>query len=58
MRARIRKCGCGRYTLKDECPECGGIAVGSKPARFSPQDRYGGYRRMMKREIENHSNQT
>jgi len=59
MRARIHKCGnCGRYTLRDKCPECGGIAISPKPARFSPQDPYGKYRRMMKREIESHSNQT
>ncbi len=56
MKSRIHRCGsCGKYTLKDKCPGCGGSAIGSKPARFSPQDPYGKYRRRMKKEIERNS---
>ncbi|MCD6513216.1 MAG: RNA-protein complex protein Nop10 [Thermoplasmata archaeon] len=40
---------CRRYTLKDICPVCGEKAVKREPPRFSPQDRYGKYRRMLKR---------
>jgi len=37
------------YTLGDRCPECGGAAVNSAPAPFSPTDRHGEYRRALKR---------
>jgi len=36
------------YTLDEECPECGGAAVNSAPAPFSPEDPYGEYRRALK----------
>ncbi|WP_123537459.1 RNA-protein complex protein Nop10 [Halosimplex salinum] len=38
-----------RYTLSEECPDCGAEAVNSAPAPFSPEDRYGEYRRALKR---------
>jgi H/ACA ribonucleoprotein complex subunit 3 len=37
------------YTLGERCPECGGPAVNSAPAPFSPEDPYGEYRRALKR---------
>jgi H/ACA ribonucleoprotein complex subunit 3 len=37
------------YTLGVTCPECGGEAVNSAPAPFSPEDPYGEYRRALKR---------
>jgi len=37
------------YTLGDVCPECGAEAVNSAPAPFSPEDRYGEYRRKARR---------
>jgi len=37
------------YTLADACPECGERTVNSAPARFDPEDRYGAYRRALKR---------
>ncbi|RLE80845.1 MAG: RNA-protein complex protein Nop10 [Thermoprotei archaeon] len=47
---RIRKCkSCGRYTLKENCPVCGAPTVDPHPPRFSPEDRYGKYRRMHKK---------
>jgi H/ACA ribonucleoprotein complex subunit 3 len=37
------------YTLGDACPDCGAEAVNSAPAPFDPTDRYGEYRRALKR---------
>lgn len=46
----ILKCGkCGAYTLKEKC-SCGGKAVTSKPAKYSPEDKYASYRRTAKKE--------
>ena len=46
---KIRKCKkCGRYTLKERCPECGAETVSAHPPRFSPEDKYGKYRRLIK----------
>ncbi len=49
MRGKIRKCTvCGRYTLStDKCPKCGGPVRSPHPARFSPEDRWGKYRRKL-----------
>ena len=48
MRSKILKCSaCGRYTLKAICSVCGGPTVNTKPARFSPEDPYGKYRRAL-----------
>lgn len=40
---------CQDYTLKDTCPRCGGKAIQNTPAKFSPEDHYGEYRRKLKR---------
>lgn len=46
MKSQIRKCPrCGRYTIYDECPLCSSKTVSTVPARFSPEDPYGKYRR-------------
>ncbi|MFC7071921.1 RNA-protein complex protein Nop10 [Halovenus rubra] len=37
------------YTLGEECPDCGGKAINSSPAPFSPEDSHGEYRRALKR---------
>ncbi len=52
VRWLLRKCGqCGRYTLKiDRCPYCGGEVHMPHPAKFSIDDKYIEYRRMLKRE--------
>ena len=51
VKARIRKCeACGEYTLKEVCVRCGAKTVSPLPPRFSPTDRYGKYRRMLKKE--------
>lgn len=50
---RMKKCkSCGVYTLKDQCPSCSGQTVSPHPPRFSPQDPYGKYRRMLKKQAE------
>jgi len=43
---RMRKCsGCNLYTFKEKCPKCGAKTVSPQPPRFSPEDRFGKYRR-------------
>jgi len=45
----ILKCkSCGTYTIKSVCPECGKEAVTPVPAKYSPDDKYGKYRRKVK----------
>ncbi len=47
----ILKCtACGSYTLRETCA-CGSKAAVPKPAKFSPEDHYGSYRRQAKQEI-------
>jgi len=36
--------------LKEICPECNEKTVTTKPAKFSPDDKYGFYRRKVKKE--------
>ncbi|MDD3856664.1 MAG: RNA-protein complex protein Nop10 [Methanoculleus sp.] len=50
MSSRIRRClHDRRYTLSDICPVCGRPSRPAHPARFSPEDRYGIYRRAVRR---------
>ncbi|HKW42995.1 MAG TPA: RNA-protein complex protein Nop10 [Thermoplasmata archaeon] len=45
----MQKCrACGRYSLKDRCPNCGEATGNPMPPRYSPEDRYGAYRRKLK----------
>lgn len=47
----ILKCtACGSYTLKEVCV-CGSGTATPKPAKFSPEDHYGNYRRQAKYKI-------
>lgn len=50
----LRKCAkCGKYTLnKEKCPYCGGNVKIPHPAKFSPDDKYVKYKRMLLREAE------
>jgi len=49
MRSKLRKCdNCGEYTLKEFCQRCGRRTSVPAPAKFSPEDPYGRYRRKMK----------
>ncbi|MFA5943730.1 MAG: RNA-protein complex protein Nop10 [Candidatus Thermoplasmatota archaeon] len=46
----LKRClKCKEYTLQDTCPHCGGAAKPNRPAKFSPEDQYGAYRRKLKR---------
>jgi H/ACA ribonucleoprotein complex subunit 3 len=52
MKVKIKRCGkCGAYTLKDVCLECNGKTFMPVPPRFSLEDPYGKYRRMLRREL-------
>jgi H/ACA ribonucleoprotein complex subunit 3 len=51
---RMKKClKCGTYTLKDICPNCGEKTAIPKPPKFSLEDRWGKYRRMLKKSLKN-----
>lgn len=46
---KIKKCmKCARYTLQEICPECGNRTVSAHPPKFSPEDKYGKWRRKIK----------
>ncbi|WP_462272767.1 RNA-protein complex protein Nop10 [Methanohalophilus sp.] len=50
MGKKILKCiSCGEYTLQETCPKCGKKTIKPSPARYSPRDPYGKYRRLSKR---------
>jgi len=54
---KISKCEkCNIYTLKQECPKCKTKTISIKPAKFSPEDKYGKYRRKAKHELQNRPN--
>jgi H/ACA ribonucleoprotein complex subunit 3 len=38
---------CNNYTMQSICPHCKNKTIERKPARFSPQDHYGSYRRKL-----------
>ena len=49
--SHMLKCrGCKNYTLKAKCPECGEGAINPSPPKYSPDDKYGKYRRQVKSE--------
>jgi H/ACA ribonucleoprotein complex subunit 3 len=49
MSGRIRRCPADQtYTLSLTCPACGKPTIVAHPARYSPEDKYGKYRRMVK----------
>ncbi|MCX6695078.1 MAG: RNA-protein complex protein Nop10 [Candidatus Altiarchaeota archaeon] len=50
---RIMKCpSCGTYTLETSCPKCALKTFHAQPPKYSPEDKYGKYRRMMKKAME------
>jgi H/ACA ribonucleoprotein complex subunit 3 len=54
MKGHIKKCAnCGKYTLKTVCPVCNLETISPHPHRFSPEDRFGKYRRALKKGAEN-----
>ncbi|MBS3816091.1 MAG: RNA-protein complex protein Nop10 [Candidatus Thermoplasmatota archaeon] len=47
---KIRICpSCDEYSLGEMCDRCGEKTVNPKPPKYSPEDRYGEYRRKQKR---------
>ena len=49
MKTEILKCPkCLEYTLEKSCPKCNLKTLSPIPARFSPEDKYGVYRRKAK----------
>jgi H/ACA ribonucleoprotein complex subunit 3 len=53
LRTFLRVCpSCGIYSLRPVCTGCGLPTVSPAPARFSPEDHYGVYRRRLKRKAE------
>ncbi len=49
----LRRCPeCGEYTLEDTCSRCKATTERVDPAKYSPEDRYGSYRRALKRQAE------
>lgn len=49
---KIKYCeSCKLYTLKEKCPKCQRETKSRNPPKFSPEDRYGKYRREIKKKI-------
>ena len=49
MPALLKRCTvCKEYTLQDTCPHCGQKALANRPAKYSPEDHHGEYRRRLK----------
>ncbi len=49
MKIEILNCSaCNIYTLEPNCPECNSLTLSPKPAKFSPLDKWGKYRRITK----------
>lgn len=45
----IKKCiNCNIYTLSDTCEKCNTKTIIPKPPKYSPEDKYGDYRRQAK----------
>jgi len=42
---------CKKYTLEQFC-ECGGKTLSPRPAKFSPEDKYGSYRLAYKKKTQ------
>jgi len=52
MAKEILRCQvCKQYTLK--ITHCSKKTLSTKPAKYSPEDKYGAYRRKYKNELEN-----
>lgn len=50
----MRVCkNCKTYTLKEICPKCSEKTANPHPPSFSPQDKYGKYRRIAEKRFIN-----
>ena len=64
LKKEVIKCICGEWTKPkvfhiegfdvrgSECPKCGEAVSSPKPSKYSPQDKYGDYRRKAKRKAQ------
>jgi len=41
---------CDAFTMEESCPKCKGKTESTIPAKFSPEDKWGKYRQMAKRD--------
>lgn len=49
MKSKFKKCPlCKKYTLREVCMTCNVPTENPLPAKFSPKDAFGKYRRLMK----------
>lgn len=48
MKHLLKCTKCSHYTINQIC-SCGGKAVNVKPPKYSPEDKYGEYRRKVKK---------
>ena len=44
----LLQCAEHGYTLHDKCPKCDKATARAGPAKYSPDDRFGAYRRKLK----------
>jgi len=45
---KMKKClSCKIYTFKEVCPKCNSKTSNPRPPRFSPEDKYGKWRRKL-----------
>ncbi|MAG52982.1 MAG: ribosome biogenesis protein [Nanoarchaeota archaeon] len=52
MKKEILKCPkCDNYTLKNQCPKCDTKTLSPKPMKYSPEDKYGKWRRTYKKNV-------
>ena len=52
MSKEILKCKkCDEYTISLTCPKCNEKVISTKPAKFSPEDKFGYWRRVAKKEV-------
>ncbi|MAG46998.1 ribosome biogenesis protein [archaeon] len=52
MKSQILKCfTCNSYTLNPICNNCKSKTKSTKPAKWSPQDKYGSFRRIYKKKF-------
>ena len=52
MKKEIHKCPtCNTYTLNEICPSDNSKTITPKPAKYSPEDKYGSFRRKYKKNV-------
>ena len=49
MKTLILECkSCNIFTISKKCPKCCSVTSSPLPPRYSPEDKYGKYRRMLR----------